>query len=593
MDETPGFPGIRERAMKRVTSFLAVTLALSMAFLADSSAAQPPSTSAAAKKKGDGAARKKIRKAMAGRAAKDKGPPAVVKTPIRKPGQRGYPAEVAALIDEAIDARLEEEDISASPGCSDAEFIRRVTLDVIGRIPTRERIAEFLADSGSDKRDRLIDELLASKEYGEHFGTIWYHLLIEPNDDNRRLISPAFGEWLAGEFNKNTGWDKIVFDILTAKGTRSENPATVFFLSHVEGAQRRELKPQEIAGAVTQRFLGIQYQCAECHNHPFTGFKQQDFWAIAAFFGKTEADHVNKRDEKQKTAEPSIMEHVPGVKPTIAIPESSLKPSEPKFPDSRQSFSTNKEASLRAAFASWCTGPRNKDFPKAAVNRMWGHFFGRGFVNPVDDFRPENPASCPEALDLLASEFAKGSYDLKHLIRVICATNAYQRTSDALPENKNDEKFFSHMAIKQMGSDVLYASLETALGERIARGNANEAPKKKGTNAGTKSEFLRFFNTSVERDFSVDYTHGVPQALRLMNGNVGDGDNPTLSKIVAQGGGTEKIIRELYLTTLCRAPTEKELAMMTSLASRSRTPKAGYAAVQWVLLNSSEFVLNH
>jgi len=224
---------------------------------------------------------------------------------------------------------------------------------------------------------------------------------------------------------------------------------------------------------------------------------------------------------------------------------------------------------------------------------MWSHFFGRGFVNPVDDFRPENPAVCPEAFELLVSEFAKGSYDLKHLIRVICATNAYQRTSDALPDNKNDEKFFSHMAIKQMSPDVLYASLETALGERIARGNANEFAGKKGRGEGTKGEFLRFFNTGVERDFSTDYSHGVPQALRLMNGNVGDGDNPTLTRIVAQGGGSEKIIRELFQATLSRAPTEKELATLTSLASRSATPKSGYAAVQWVLLNSSEFVLNH
>ena len=554
--------------------------------------AAPPATSQTTKSTDDNPKAKRM--ARRGQAKKDKGPPAVVKTPVRKPGQRGYPAEVAAMVDEVIDAALGEEDIPPSPECADAEFIRRATLDVIGRIPTRERVAQFLADSTPEKRDLLIDELLASKEYGEHFGTIWYHLLIVPNDDNRRLIGPAFGQWMADQFNKNTGWDKIVFDLLTAKGTKSENPATIFFLSHVEGAQQRQLKPQEIAGAVTQRFLGTQYQCAECHNHPFTGFKQQDFWSIAAFFGKTEADHVNKKDEKKGDAEPQIMEHVPGVKPNIEIPESKLKPSEPKFPDSRQTFSTNREASLRAAFASWCTAPRNKDFAKATVNRMWGHFFGRGFVNPVDDFRPDNPAVCAEALDLLSAEFIKGGCDLKHLIRVICATKAYQRTSDALPENKDDEKLFSHMAVKQMSPDVLYASLVTALGEQIARGNPNENAKKKGPGAGTKGEFLRFFNTGVERNFSTDYTHGVPQALRLLNGRFQDGDNPTLSRLVGRGGGDpEAIIRELFFATLSRGPTEKELAMMQSLASRSASPKAGYAAAQWVLLNSSEFVTNH
>jgi hypothetical protein len=579
--------------MNRGSSIVALTLVLGSAFLADEIVAQPPTSGS---KKADGKEKKKLRKKMAAMAAKekDKGPPAVVKTPVRKPGQRGYPAEVAALVDEIIDANLKEEEIPASPGCSDAEFIRRVTLDIIGRIPTADRVKEFLADTSSDKRDRLVDELLADPRYGRNFGTIWHHLLIEPNDDNRRLIDASFGEWMANEFNKNTGWDKIVFDLLTAAGTKSENPATVFFLSHVEGAQRRELKPQEIAGAATQRFLGIQYQCAECHSHPFTGFKQQDFWSIAAFFGKTEADHVDKKDEKRGTNEPKIMEHRPGARPTIEIPESTLKPSEPKFPDSRQTFATNKEASLRAAFASWLTGPRNKDFPKAAVNRMWSHFFGRGFVNPIDDFRPDNPATCPEALDLLATEFTKGGCDLKHLIRVICSTQAYQRTSDALPDNKDDEKCFSHMALKQMSTDALYASLETALGEPIARGNANEYVGKKGRGAGTKGEFLRFFNTSVERNFSVDYNHGVPQVLRLMNADFAGGDNAVLHTIVGKSGGkAEFVIRELYLATLARNPTEKELELMTSLVGRSATPKAGYAAVQWVLLNSSEFALNH
>jgi hypothetical protein len=569
---------------------VAVVVGMSALVFSNVLAAPPPGETA---KKAEKAAKRKARRAAMGRGERDKGPPAVVKTPIRKPGQRGYPAEVAALIDEVVDDDLEEQAIPASPGCSDAEFIRRASLDIVGRIPTRERVKEFLADSSSDKRDRLVDELLASPEYGEHFGTIWYHLLVEPNDDNRRLIDPSFGKWLADQFNKNTGWDRIVFDVLTAKGTRSENPATVFFFNHVEGAQRRELKPQEIAGAATQRFLGIQYQCAECHDHPFTGFRQQDFWSIAAFFGKTEADHVDKKDEKRKTAEPRIMEHAPGTRPSIPIPESSLKPSEPKFPDARQTYPANKDASLRAAFAGWCTSPRNKDFPKAAVNRMWAHFFGRGFVNPVDDFRADNPAVCAEALDLLGAEFAKGGYDLKHLIRVICATNAYQRTSDAVPGNESDETHFSRMAVKQMSTDALYASLETALGERIARGNANEIPRKKGGNAGTKGEFLRFFNTSFERDSSPEYTHGVPQALRLMNGDFNDGSNATLSKIVAAGGGTETIVRELFLATLARAPTEKELELMTSLVGRSPTPTAGYGAVQWVLLNCGEFVLNH
>ena len=372
------------------------------------------------------------------------------------------PLRLAVAIDQEVDHALTDAKIPASLPASDADFIRRATLDIIGRIPTAQRATAFVADKSPNKREKLIDELLAEPEYGTNFGTIWYHLLVVPNDDNRKLIRHSFEDWLADRFNENRPWNELVRDILTASGDLNENPATVFWFGNaILDNKDVKLKPQAALATATHRFLGVQYQCAECHNHPFTGFKQTDFWSLVAFFGKVHFAGANKKQLKKGNGDPKIQDQPIG-DGSIAIPEKSDLTVTAKFPDG-PAFAAGGDP-LRIQFADWCSSADNYDFPRAAVNRLWSHFFGRGIVDPVDDFREGNDPTHPELLRLLAEEFKTSGYDLKHMIRCICNSQAYQRSSDTVADNVNDEKLYSHMALKTISAEVLLNSLSTALG---------------------------------------------------------------------------------------------------------------------------------
>jgi hypothetical protein len=495
------------------------------------------------------------------------------------------PLTVAAAIDREIDRRLAEAKVPASRQADDATFLRRVSLDITGKLPAPRQVSAFLADRGPDKRRKVIDELLADPAYGRHFGTIWYHLLVQVNDDNRFAIDRSFETWLGRQFNQGRGWDRVISDILTAEGKREDSPPTVFWLAHVEGKNKKtHVKPAEALGAAAQRFLGVQYQCAECHNHPFTHFAQTDFWSLAAFFGQVKIDNGSKKSKKEG-AMPAVRELPPG-KGTIDIPDSKGKVVAAKFPDGTPYRREGK--SLRADFARWCVS--NPAFARTAVNRMWGHLFGRGLVDPIDDFREGSEPSHADVLDLLSGEFTASGCDVKHLIRCICNSKAYQRSSDALAANADDNRLCSHMTIKVMSPDVLFEALSSALGRPVVDGKAKKKGKKQPW--GPQEQFLALFDTAEERNFSVDYSHGIPQMLRLLNG-ISTRDAPTLQRLQKAGGGPAKIVEGLYLATLSRLPTEAERKKALAHLDRARDPVRGYGDVMWALLNSAEFIFNH
>jgi hypothetical protein len=501
------------------------------------------------------------------------------------------PLATAAAIDREISKALAEAKIPESLPASDSEFIRRATLDIIGRIPTALRAAAFVADKSSNKRQKLIDELLADPEYGTNFGTIWYHLLVVPNDDNRKLIRHSFADWLADQFNQNRGWNRVVADILTAKGDLDENPATVFWFGNAMlDGKNTKLKPQAALATATHRFLGTQYQCAECHNHPFTGFKQTDFWSLVAFFGQVHFGGAGKKALKKGNGDPVVREGSAG-DGSIAIPEKVGVTVTAKFPEG-PAFSAGGDP-LRTQFANWCISADNYEFPRAAVNRLWAHFFARGIVEPVDDFREGNDPSHPELLRLLAEEFKASGYDLKYVVRCICNTQAYQRSSETVSANAGDEKLFSHMALKTMSAEVLLNSLSTALGNELVEGrkHAREGAKKAATTP--VAVFLTQFNTTDEPDLP-DYGHGVPQVLRLMNGGDLDKSCPTLDGLLETSrGNSAQIIAGLYWAALARPPRPAEKQKMAGFVSKGSKGVKAYSDILWVLLNSGEFVLNH
>jgi Protein of unknown function (DUF1549)/Protein of unknown function (DUF1553) len=526
-------------------------------------------------------------------------------TPAKSGTAGREPAAVATDIDRIIDAKLAEAKLPASPLADDAEFIRRLSLDIRGRIPYADRVAAFLADTDPNKRSKLIDEFLADSEYGEHFGIMWYHRIVKPDDENRFVISHKLQDWLADSFNKNRGWNAIVSDILTASGERDSNPQTVFWLANVGDAKKGQPEPNKVTAAASRLFLGMKLECCECHNHPFTRLKQEDFWGVAAFFAQTHADHSTKQGAKTG-AMPSVheggavkagkkkdaAEHAPFGE--ITIPDTKGKTVKATFLGAdKPAPLSGKE--LRPLFAAWATSAGNPYFAKAAANRMWANFFGRGIVDPVDDMRPEAKSSHPELLKLLADEFVASGFDLKYLIRCICASKTYQRASRPLPENKDDDRLYSRMPVKVMSADVLFDSLAVALGHAAASKEKDGAKKKKKAGGDVREQFRKFFHAEADDDVGAieDYSHGIPQALRLMNAQQINDTAGTVSRLTKAGGGTDKVIEGLFLTALSRKPTEIELTRMKKYVADEKEPAKAYGDILWVLLNSSEFLLNH
>src|SRR5262249_31226638 len=330
----------------------------------------------------------------------------------------------------------------------------RVCLDISGRIPTLERASSFLDSTDRDKRSKLIDELLVSGDFGQHFGTVWRNLLAPRNVSGGKTQTDSFTPWLAEQFNRNRGWHDVVYDLLTVEGEAQGKPQTAFLMANSDNGQ-----PQAnlLAASTARLFLGVQLQCAECHNHPFADWKQTDFWGAAAFFSRVRNGGIKGRPlaiTEEADAAPAIKGD-PRAKTAsgggIVIPVSAGKGArhvvQAKFLDGAEPALDDTKP-LRPSFASWATAADNKFFAPAFVNRTWAQLFGRGFVNPVDNFRDDNPASHPALLKLLTDEFRASGHDVKHLVRCICNSQAYQRRSRALPDNENDRELFSHMAVK-------------------------------------------------------------------------------------------------------------------------------------------------
>jgi hypothetical protein len=537
-------------------------------------------------------------------------PPQTKETPKPPPpvGDRD-PGPVAAAIDREIEKRLAEAKIAASPAADDAEFLRRVYLDLVGRIPTAEKAVAFLDSKDPDKRARLIDELLASPDYGQHFAEVWRNRLAPRDPANGKAMRDTLTPWLAEQFNRNRGWGEIVHDLLTAEGDINQNPQIGFLLANSEGSQ-----PQAdlLAGSAARLFLGVQLQCAQCHDHPFAPWKQADFWGTAAFFSRlrnsgekgrpmtlSEVMTIDARPAGKKDAGRSLAA-APGA--AIVVPESAGTNGgqvvKARFLGGAEA-ALDDEKPFRPAFAAWVTAKDNPYFARAAVNRLWTHLFGRGLVNPVDNLHANNPASHPALLTQLADEFTASGHDLKHLIRCLCNSKAYQRTSRPLPENETDEPLFSRMAVKVMSPEAFYDSLTVVLG---GQGGPSKPGGKvvpptpvggKGLSLEPRQQFVNFFSTPSDGDAAGTFSHGIPQFLRRMNAEPFNRGAPVIDQLIKSGADRDQVIERLYLATLTRRPSAKEVELMTTYLGRRSDTAQGYAGVLWILLNSSEFVLNH
>jgi hypothetical protein len=499
------------------------------------------------------------------------------------------PQELADRIDRQIAARWKADKITPAPLADDAEFLRRVSLDLTGRIPTPREVHDFLADTRADKRRRLIDDSLDSYRHAAHFANVWRAVLLpEAAAGDARYFAPGFEAWLRQRFRDNVGYDRLVRELLTtslpAPGTPlrsvlgpANQPNSVAFFAAKEG------KPENLAAATTRVFLGVQIECAQCHDHPFGRWSKEQFWEQAAFFGGI-------RREGDGTFAP-LTEAADLHK--VALPNSKHT-AEALFLDGKEPTVTPKQ-SARAALADWVTAADNPYFARAGANRVWGELFGIGIVDPVDDFNDKNTPSHPELLDDLARAFAESHFDLNYLVRGICLSQTYQRSSARTDASQDDPRTFARMATKGLSGEQFFDSLAQAIGYRAP------AEAKDAFQRGPRTARDRFLVEFAPQGRPSEPETSVQQALTLMNGKfLNEAANlETSATLMAvcetPGMTTEERIEALYVAALSRKPSAREREKLAAYVRRGTKDEFArrLGDVFWAVLNSAEFRLNH
>jgi hypothetical protein len=509
-------------------------------------------------------------------------PPARADGPAAGPPD---PHALAARIDQIIDAKLIAAGVQPAAPATDAEFVRRIYLDLAGRIPSVSEVHEFLRDARPNKRERLIERLLDSPGYVNHFTSVWYNLLLPEADTNQRVAFQAteFEHWLKERIRENAGFDRVVRELLTAEipsvkaGQRTEfngrREGPILFYAAKEG------KPENLAATTARLFLGVQIECAQCHDHPFAKWSREQFWGQAAFFAG-----VERRGGDFGPIQEQVDKRELAISNTDRVVQAM-------FLDGREPQFKNKVSS-RVTLAEWMTAADNPFFARTAANRMWGQLFGVGIVEPVDDFTDEHKPSHPELLDELAQAFVAAKFDWKYLIRSITLSNAYQRSS--FLTSPVDTQLFAHMPVKAMSGEQLYDSLVQATGTRDVKGDRDRIFFGFGT---PRSEFVSKFASLGKR---TETPTSILQALTLMNGKfVAEAtsleSSEALTAVVESPFlDTRGRIEALYLSTLSRPPQPEEMRRVTAYLERDKgSERERYADVFWALLNSAEFRTNH
>ena len=516
------------------------------------------------------------------------------------PGSIGDSREdVAALaekIDRLVASRLNEEDIVPAGLSGDAEFLRRVYLDIAGRIPPVSKVREFLADRSPEKRRKIVDELLAGNSYVNHFTTLWRRVMLPEADSTSqaRYMVPGFEAWLRAKLKQNVGYDDLVRELVTTPLNGSQNIYSFQngMLTPVAFFRAKETKPENLAAATSRIFLGIRLECAQCHDHPFGNWEREQFWSFAAFYSNIQPQRP------RQTGVISAIRKLLGAETArpkgLRIPETNTYVTAAFLDDGKKAGGGNPRESL----AVWLTSPRNPYFARTAVNRMWGHFFGIGLVDPVDDFNESNPPSHPRLLDELARDFADHQFDLKYIIRAITASRTYQLSSALTDESQTREpRLFARMAVKGLTAEQLFDSLAQATGYRKLERNPNPF----AFNANSpRQKFLDLFHNASDEPVKRQTT--ILQALSMMNGQlVANATNLQNSQTLAAVTdyplmSNAERIDALYLAALSRSPRPEETARMVQyVEANPKAPqqKRALSDVFWALLNSSEFMLNH
>lgn len=492
-----------------------------------------------------------------------------------------------SFVDELVFANLKELGFPPSPVCDDATFLRRVSLDLGGRLPTEEEAKAFLASTDPNKRDLVIDDLLRSPDYADFFANKWTALLKNRRDDESDIISNfAFYAWVRDSLLANKRYDQFVRELLAATGTVIGNPPVAWY--------KRVKEPKEQIEDVAQLFLGVRMQCAQCHHHPFERWSQDDYYSLAAFFTQVGRKASGVRGE-------DLIFHKRGMATATNIKTGvPLRPT--ALGDAIPAIAPDEDPRLK--LADWMASSTNPFFAKALVNRYWKHFFQRGLIEPEDDIRDSNPPTNPELLAALEKHFIASGFDLKELVRTITRSHAYQLSATTNQHNLADRQNYSRYYPRRLQAEVLLDAIDRLAGTQTDFANlppGTRAVALPDNSYNRQSPFLRVFGRpegeSVCECERVQ-SSSLAQSLHLINAADIKGKlaSPTgrAERLAKDTRPPEERIRELYFAAFAREPRPDELkTALNYLAEPGTAANANFQDLIWALINTKEFLFNH
>ncbi len=511
------------------------------------------------------------------------------------------PQEVARQVDASLAAELFAGGVELAPRTDDAMFLRRVWLDVVGDVPAPEHVIAFLLDPTTDKRERLVRDLLADPQYGLAWARYWRDVIFYRRIEDRALIAAnALEADLSRKLNDNAAWDKIAAEFVTAQGDVRENGATALIMA-------QDGRTEETTAEVARIFLGVQIQCAQCHDHPYDRWKREQFHELAAFFpriGVWQVQSATQRsfavfaNDRPGRRRPGNNENRPTPEhfmPDLEDPTAPGTRMQPKFflTSAELAYGT-RDADRRGTLAEWLTA--NEWFAKSIVNRLWAELVGEGFYEPIDDLGPDRTASAPKTLDLLAKRFRASGYDLKWLIETICATDAYQRESRPRRGVGEGVPFAANVP-QPLRADVLYNVVLSALD---ANEDVGRNPRRRGggmgdygRNRGPRGQFNETFGYDPS-DPREQIAGSIPQVLAMMNspqvaGALKAGKPGLLKRLLSEIPANDALVDELYLQILSREPTVDELTRAVAYVDEVGRRGEAFEDLAWALVNSAEF----
>lgn len=519
-------------------------------------------------------------------------------------GATPSPQETAVQVDQFLMQELFKD---VSPGeladtTDDQTFLRRVWLDLAGQLPPPEQVILFVLDKDPTKREQLVDTLLSDQRFGNNWASYWRDVILYRRTEERAIFSAqALTDYLSDHLNANTPWDQVTSEFVTATGNVRENGSAAVIMA--QGG-----RPEETAAELTRIFMGIQIQCAQCHDHPYDRWRREQFHELAAFFPRVAVrpdrsamqrtfvvvanDRPARRKRKQNNnnRRRGTPEHHmpdldnPSAEGTLMVPA--------LFTTGQRLELDVTDAERRAALAAWMTSPENEWFSKALVNRVWSEMVGEGFREPIDDLGPDRETRAPQTFDFLSRAFTQSGYDIKWLFKTITATQAYQRQSRAR-QNAAEVPFAANRP-RRLRADTLFDTLLTVLNvtEQSLGGRRNPARRGRGRN-GPRAVFNKLFEYDPSEP-QASVTGSIPQALALMNSaaihrSARSGRDGGLASLLQNIPDNQDLLTEIYLKCLAREPSPHEQTTCLLHIKQTQNPLQAFEDILWALINSAEF----